>query len=167
MRLFFACWPPAGTAQALARWASEVRNDSGGKLIAVENIHLTLAFLGEAQPESAIAAARQVKAGRHEVPIEAARYVKRNKMVWIGPQSAPSELASLAAQLREQLIRAGFKLEERPFAAHVTLIRKARQPKSIPPLPQLAWPVEEFLLVSSRISSPGSSYTPIERFALR
>jgi 2'-5' RNA ligase len=167
VRLFFACWPPAETAQALARWAAEVRNVSGGKLIAVENIHLTLAFLGEAEPGPAIAAAREIEGGAHELPIHAARYVRRNEMVWVGPDAVPAKLASLAAQLRKELARRQFKLEERPFAAHITLIRKARPPKSIPPLPQVAWPVHEFLLVSSQTSAKGSTYTPVERFPLR
>ena len=167
MRLFFACWPPAETARALAHWAAEVRNDCGGKLTAVENIHLTLAFLGEAQADPAVAAAREVKARAHELPIDSARYVKRNEMVWVGPEAVPQELASLAAQLRDALVRRQFRLEERPFAAHVTLIRKARRPSSIPALPTVSWPVDEFLLVASKISPKGSIYTPIERFALR
>jgi 2'-5' RNA ligase len=144
-----------------------VRNDCGGKLTAVDNIHLTLAFLGEAQPEPAAAAAREVKVRAHELPIDAARYVKRNEMVWVGPEALPEELASLAAQLREALVKRQFRLEERPFAAHVTLIHKARRPGSIPPLPTVRWPVDEFLLVASKTSSKGSIYTPIERFALR
>lgn len=167
MRLFFACWPPAETAQALARWAAEVRNDSGGKLTAVESIHLTLAFLGEAQAEPAAAAAREVKARAHELPIDAARYVKRNEMVWVGPEQPPQSLLSLADHLHLSLRNGGFVLEQRPFAAHVTLIRKARRPGSIPPLPKVRWPVDEFLLVASKTSSKGSTYTPIERFALR
>jgi 2'-5' RNA ligase len=166
VRLFFASWPPRETAQALARWASEVCNESGGKPIIVENIHLTLAFLGEADRDKAIAAARGVKGRRHELPIDAARYVKRNQMVWVGPSEVPASLAALAADLRGQLLRRQFALEERPFAAHVTLIRKARRPRSMPPLPAVSWPVEEFLLVSSTTSSNGSAYTPLERFAL-
>lgn len=166
MRLFFASWPPRETAQALGRWASEVSSESGGKLTVVENIHLTLAFLGEADPAKAIAAARPVKARRHQLPIDAARYVKRNEMVWVGPAEVPPSLASLAAALRNQLVREQFALEERPFAAHVTLIRKAKRPRSIPPLPAVFWPVDEFLLVSSKTSSNGSAYTPLERFAL-
>ena len=167
MRLFFASWPPRETAQALGRWASEVSSESGGKLTLVENIHLTLAFLGEADPAKAIVAARGVKARRHGLPIDAARYVKRNEMVWVGPAEVPPSLASLAADLRVELVRQQFALEERPFAAHVTLIRKARRPGSIPPLPAVSWPVDEFLLVSSKTSSNGSAYTPLERFALR
>jgi len=167
VRLFFALWPPRETAQALAGWASEVRNESGGKLTVVENIHLTLAFLGNADPEKASAAARRVQGRRHELPIDAARYVKRNQMVWVGPDTAPPLLASLAADLRESLLKGQFVMEERPFAAHVTLIRKARRPTSIPPLPQVAWPVDEFLLISSKTSAGGSAYTPVERFPLR
>lgn len=166
MRLFFALWPPAATAQALARWAAEVHRQSGGKLTVVENIHLTLAFLGEAEPEDAIAAARRVDGRRHHLPVDAARYVKRNQMVWVGAVVMPPELASLAADMRSALAGAGFALEERPFAAHVTLVRKARMPGSIPRLPQVEWPVDEFLLVRSRTSPKGSVYEPIERFPL-
>jgi 2'-5' RNA ligase len=46
------------------------------------------------------------------------------------------------------------------------LVRKARAAKSLPPLPALDWPVTEFLLVRSTLSSAGSSYEPLERFAL-
>ncbi|HEX7055212.1 MAG TPA: RNA 2',3'-cyclic phosphodiesterase [Burkholderiales bacterium] len=167
MRLFFALWPPPETARALSLWAAEARNESGGKLALVENIHLTLAFLGDADPGKAIAAARQVQARAHGLPIDAARYVQRSGMVWVGPQTPPAELASLAEQLRAALGRQRIALEERPFAAHVTLIRKARRPRAIPPLPRVAWPVDEFVLVSSRTSPEGSTYTPVERFALR
>jgi 2'-5' RNA ligase len=167
VRLFFACWPPVETAQALGRWAAEVRDESAGKVTAVENIHLTLAFLGNAEPDKAIAAARRVNGRRHELPIDAARYVKRNEMVWVGSTAVPAPLLELASDLQASLRSAGFALEDRPFAAHVTLIRKARRPASIPPLPDVDWPVDEFLLVSSRTSAAGSTYRPVERFSLR
>lgn len=167
MRLFFALWPPADTARALGEWAAEVAKQCGGKVTAIANIHLTLAFLGETEPDKAIAAARSVKAPHHGLPIDAAQYVKRNEMVWVGPASMPAELGALAADLHHALRAAGFVLEERPFRAHITLIRKARSPKSIPPLPRVEWPVGEFVLMRSRTSSKGSTYEPLERFALR
>ena len=89
MRLFFALWPPRETAQALAAWAAEVQTGTGGKVTATENIHLTLAFLGDADPEAAIGAARRVKGRRHELPIETAKYVRRNEMVWVAPAAMP------------------------------------------------------------------------------
>jgi len=166
VRLFFALWPPRETAGALGRWAAEVSQQSGGRVTGVENIHLTLAFLGEAEPAKALAAARAVSGRRHDLPIDAARYVKKNEMVWVGPQTMPPALGALAADLHAALRAAGFRLDERPFAAHVTLVRKARLPKSIPQLPRVAWPVDEFVLVRSRTSPKGSTYESIERFPL-
>lgn len=167
MRLFFALWPPRETAQALAAWAAEVQTGSGGKVTATQNIHLTLAFLGDADPEAAMGAAQRVKGRRHQLPIETAKYVRRNEMVWVAPAAMPEPLGDLVASLHGELRAASFKLEDRPFAAHITLIRKARMPKTLPPLPAVEWPVEEFVLVRSRTSSKGSSYEPVDVIALR
>ena len=167
MRLFFALWPPRETAQALAGWAAEVQKVSGGKVIATQNVHLTLAFLGEAEPDAAIRAAHRVKERAHQLPIETAKYVRRNEMVWVAPVTTPPALAELVASLHGSLKVSSFRLEERPFAAHVTLIRNARQPQSLPPLPRVRWPVDEFVLVRSRTSPKGSTYEPVEAFPLR
>ena len=167
MRLFFALWPPRESAQALAGWAAEVQKQSGGRVTATENIHLTLAFLGESDPDKARAAAGAVKGYRHELPIDSAKYVRRNEMVWVGPAAMPEALADLVAQLHGSLKAQAFVLEDRPFAAHVTLIRKARPPKSLPALPRVEWPVNEFVLVRSRTSPKGSTYEPVELTALR
>ena len=166
MRLFFAAWPPRDTAEGLHRWAAEVCRQCGGRVTAVDNIHLTLAFLGEADAAQATIAAQRVKGQAHRLPVDAARYVKRNEMVWVGAAAVPAELTALAASLHAALKAEGFTLEERPFAAHVTLIRKARMPQSIPALPRVEWPVEEFVLVRSRTSPKGSTYEPVGRFPL-
>lgn len=167
MRIFFAIWPPAGSARALAQWAREAQEKTGGKTTPEEKIHLTLAFLGESDPEKAIAAAKRVKAKAHELPIEQARYWRENNIVWAGPRETPLPLKALFDSLSAELYREEFILERRPFAAHVTLIRKARASKSLPPLPDLDWPVDEFVLVRSALSSAGSSYEPLERFRLQ
>lgn len=162
MRLFFAAWPPADTAAALHEWSRALR----GKPTAEENIHLTLAFLGEADPGRASAAAKRVKGRRHALPLEVARYVKRNEMIWVAPRETPSELEALVGALQLELYREEFILERRPFAAHITLLRKASAPHRMPPPPRVDWPVREFLLVRSRTSPRGPSYEPVERFPL-
>ncbi len=167
MRIFFAIWPPAATARALAQWAREAQQKNGGKTTPEEKIHLTLAFLGEIDPQRAIAAARRVKAKAHALPIEQARYWRENNIVWVGPRETPAPLKALFESLSGELYREEFILERRPFAAHVTLVRKARAGKSLPALPSLDWPVDEFVLVRSALSSAGSTYEPLERFRLR
>jgi RNA 2',3'-cyclic 3'-phosphodiesterase len=163
MRLFFALWPSASAAQALAAWAEEVRALSGGRRTAEGNIHLTLAFLGQADPARAIAAARRVQGAPHRLPIEHARCV--NRMVWAGPRETPAPLAALHQALAIELFREEFILERRPFAAHVTLLRDARG-AVLQALPAIDWPVGEFVLVKSSLSRRGPSYEAIERFQL-
>ncbi len=131
-----------------------------------DKIHLTLAFLGEADLARAIRAAASVQATVHQLPIEQARYWRENNIVWAGPRETPSQLKALHERLSVALYREEFILERRPFAAHVTLIRKARAAE-LASLPRVEWPVREFCLVRSAISSKGASYEPLERFALR
>jgi RNA 2',3'-cyclic 3'-phosphodiesterase len=164
MRLFFALWPPGATAHALADWADAAQRATGGRRTAEGNIHLTLAFLGKADPAKAVAAARRVKAQAHRLPIEQGRYL--NRMVWAAPKETPPALAALHEKLAMELYREEFILERRPFAAHVTLIRDARR-APLPPVPDVEWPVCEFLLVRSSVSSRGATYEPLERFPLQ
>ena len=166
MRLFFALWPPAKTAHALAQWTHQIAHDTGGTPTASDQIHLTLAFLGEADPAKAFNVAQRVQGARHALPIDHAQYWKHNKLVWVGPQAMPAPLAALVGRLHAALKDHGFVLEDRPFAAHITLLRKAKAPKALSPLPKLDWPVNEFLLVRSRTSPKGSTYEPVERFPL-
>jgi RNA 2',3'-cyclic 3'-phosphodiesterase len=166
MRIFFAVWPPAETACALADWAQSAQRQTGGRATDAAKIHLTLAFLGEADSGRAIDAARNVKGKAHCLPIEQARYWRDNRIVWAGPREAPAPLLELFQRLELELYKRDFILERRPFAAHVTLIRKARAAKSLPPLPALDWPVREFILVRSTLSSAGSAYDVLGRFPL-
>jgi len=162
MRLFFALWPPREAAQVLAQWASEVARISGGRATPEDKIHLTLAFLGGVDPQKAVTAAKPVRSARFDFPVETAKYWRDNHIVWVGPREMPEGLQALVERLQLALYRAEFILERRPFAAHVTLVRKARAPKALPPLPKLDWPVREFALVNS----DQGRYKDVERFAL-
>ncbi len=169
MRLFFAVWPPHRTAERLAHWAAQAQKSTGGRLTRAESIHLTLAFLGEVEEEkvaAAVRAARRTQGERHALPIEEGRLWAHNRIVWVGPREMPAALGSIAERLRALLAAEGFNLERRPFAAHITLIRKARSEGRLPPLPAVEWPVDEFVLVRSLLSSRGSSYQALERFPL-
>jgi 2'-5' RNA ligase len=156
VRLFFACWPGAGTAQALADWAGEVGKACGGHTIRPERIHLTLSFLGEADPATARGLAQSVRGPASCFVLERSRYWAHNRIVWVGPAQTPPALAQLARLLGE----------ERVFRAHVTLIRDARAPRALPPPPALEWPVTQFTLVNSVLGPEGPSYAVLERYAL-
>jgi 2'-5' RNA ligase len=159
---FFAVWPPDATARALEAWALGLE----GRVTPAHKVHLTLAFLGNVKPEKASAAARSIKGRAHALPLEKAQYWKHNRIVWAGPRDTPATLAALVAELHAALRRAGYTLEDRPYAAHVTLLRSAPPPRELPPLPRVEWPVSEFTLVRSAVSNRGSAYEIVERFPL-
>jgi RNA 2',3'-cyclic 3'-phosphodiesterase len=165
MRLFFAVWPPAAAAHDLFLWAESAARATGGRRTTEGNIHLTLAFLGKADADRAIRAGKRVQGKAHQLPIEEARYVRANRMVWVAPRETPPALSALHESLAMELYREEFILERRPFAAHVTLIRDAQRAQ-LPSLPEVQWPVEEFMLVRSTVSSRGAAYEPLERFTL-
>ena len=165
MRLFFALWPPAATAEALHEWARNAQRTTGGRVTRTETIHLTLAFLGETPPErldAAIAAARRVRAPRGTLAIERAKWWKHNRIVWVGPEKTD---ASLHEALAKELRAEGFSLEKRAFAAHVTLIRKAGE-GTLPPVPKVEWPLERFVLVRSVLAGEGPAYEMLAEFPL-
>jgi RNA 2',3'-cyclic 3'-phosphodiesterase len=156
MRLFFAAWPPADVARSLADWARETQRVCRGNVTREDRIHLTLAFLGDADPEMARARAEAIHLPALSFGIEQARYWAHNRIVWAGPQQTPAQLQALARALGET----------RTFAAHVTLIRKARPSVSLPPPPALQWPVTRFTLVNSVLGPEGPSYEVLERYDL-
>jgi RNA 2',3'-cyclic 3'-phosphodiesterase len=157
VRLFFALWPTQETARALGRWAQALE----GRHSPQEKIHMTLAYLGEADAQKAASAGRRVQAAPFRMTLEEASYWSHNKIVWVGPRQVPAEMTSLVQALQLELYKESFILERRPFAAHVTLLRKApAQP--LPALPALEWPVKELALVRTS----GGSYQTLERFAL-
>jgi RNA 2',3'-cyclic 3'-phosphodiesterase len=131
--------------------------------VRAENIHLTLAFLGETENLPIL---KRIGGKRHALPIEQAQYWKHNRIVWVGPQETPSALADLVSALNLLLRQGGFSTESRKFAAHVTLIRKARDAGPLPSLPAVDWPVDEMVLVQSVLGGQGPRYEVLERFRL-
>lgn len=135
-----------------------------------ETLHVTLAFLGEV-PESAIDAAESAAGSlvgkSFDLRLDHLAYWKHNRILWAGCSNLPPALAALADGLARALRADGFHLDERPFAAHVTLLRDARCPPELPALAgPLQWHVGEFALVESRPSSAGPHYEPLRRWPL-
>jgi 2'-5' RNA ligase len=170
VRLFFALWPSRRVAAELSAAAESVSLIAGGRRVGKEAIHLTLAFLGDVkQPRVANAetAARRVKFSRFTFRVENLGVWKHHSLVWAGPASPSAELQALAGELAEALAEAGFELERRRFAAHVTLVRNANVNTALPWNHSVEWPVSEFVLVRSRPGGGGSKYEILGRFAAK
>lgn len=167
-RCFFALWPDAAVAEGLHRIAVDAHRSSGGRLMRLDTLHLTLAFLGDI-PGGRVLEARRVADAVAVAPfdlmLDRLGYWRHNRILWAGG-AVPPRLTLVANALGDGLSDAGFTLDARPFAPHVTLLRDA-QCATIPSLSEaITWPVREFLLAASRPTAGGARYEIIGRWSL-
>lgn len=136
-----------------------------------ETIHLTLAFLGDVAVERLPELQRVaggIDATAFELTLDRFGIWQHNRLLWAGCTTPPS-LFDLACSLKTRLLEAGFTVADakRPFAPHVTLVRKlSRFDVALPAVEALNWPCREFVLVRSRLSAAGSGYEVLARFSL-
>ena len=168
-RYFFAVWPGTSVRARLQEWSASVRMDPPARQILADKLHITLVFLGEldgAQLDAVRRVAAAVDWPGGTLVLDRIGYWKRSSIVWAGSREGCESLSALAEGLREGLRRLGFRVEARPFVPHVTLYRKAqRRPKWEPRA--VEWPIDEFCLVKSRLSSDGAAYEVLARWSAR
>ena len=160
-RLFFALWPGESARAALAAWSRELRALCGGRAPHPQDLHLTLAFLGSLDADRIAAierAAGEVAPRAATLVLDRPGFWKHNRIVWAGASSPPPELETLVADLRGALARSGAAFDAKRFVSHVTLLRDAREPPSLPALEPIRWEFEGFALAGSSQRSGGSRY---------
>ncbi|MGH8667279.1 MAG: RNA 2',3'-cyclic phosphodiesterase [Burkholderiales bacterium] len=169
LRAFFALWPPEAVRSALLGWAQACRASTAGRLVRRENLHTTLAFLGEIDrsrlPELAVLA-QELVAERFELVLDRVGYWSHNGIVYAAAESMPAPLSALAGALALRLAGAGFRIEERSYFAHVTLLRAARRAPAGVRVASLRWQVDTLALVQSVRSGGRLVYRPLERWTL-
>jgi 2'-5' RNA ligase len=161
VRLFFALWPGDSVRAGLARWSRELHALCGGRIMAPEKLHVTLAFLGsveDAHVAEVERAAGEVGAPVASLVLDQPGYWKHNRIAWAGASLVPPELEALVSELRGALARSQIRFDAKPFVSHVTLLRDAREPKAMPALDPIPWKVEGFSLVESVTLPRGSRY---------
>ena len=182
MRLFFAVQLPAevrerlGTALAAARRAG----GDGVGFTRVEQLHFTLAFLGETERvEDACAAASGIsELPEFELAIAGAGAFpspSRPRVLWLGVSAGGPELVAVADRVCSGLRERGFDLESRPFLPHLTVgrirqrgERDARRALSAIPTGEVARaPVREICLMQSVLGAGGAKHSVVRAFPLR
>jgi RNA 2',3'-cyclic 3'-phosphodiesterase len=164
-RVFFALWPDDLTRSALSRATRRAVDGCGGRPIAKERLHLTVAFLGEMTAEH-LALARSVPpipVGEFELTLDAIGVWPESRILWLAPLAPPPALGSLTARLWDGLAERGFRPEERMYRPHVTLARRASRPVDAVVEP-VRWPVHDLALVESLPHGRNVHYEVLERW---
>lgn len=177
-RLFVAVDLARSDAEALAAWAaSAVGDDPGLRLVDVDKLHLTLAFLGhraldEVEPLAALVA----EAGDAPPPLS----LRSDGALWLSPrrphvltvaiEDRDGGLASLHDRVWTALEGAGFEREKRPFRPHLTVARVRHgwtaPRRQLPPAPARDLTAESLVLYRSYLGGGPARYEAVVRVAL-
>ena len=132
MRCFIALEMPPAVKEHAAGLIKELKSAGADvKWVAPENLHLTLQFLGEVEPErqpGLEAALARACAGRPVLELAvtgcgAFPGIKKPRVIWLGLAGMIEELAALAEAMQAANQPLGFEPEARAFKAHLTLGR--------------------------------------------
>jgi 2'-5' RNA ligase len=173
-RLFFALWPDEAARAALLEATRAAIAAAGGRAVAAQNLHATLAFLG-AVPEQRLDElhhmadqVRRSASARAPLVLQfewLEHWVRPQILVAVGHATSPAA-GALAEALKTATLAAGFSPDLKPFQAHVTLARKVSRAASAPIGEPVAWRFDAFALIESRTEARGPSYSIVHSYPL-
>jgi len=177
VRLFFALWPDPDARAQLAEAAADLPTAGGAILVAPENYHLTLVFVGEVA-ESRVPLLQQIggeqRAVACTIKIDAYEYWREPRVLVAVARETPTALKEMSVGLYERLALHGAQLNPEnprsakaaPFRAHVTLARKVAQAPVLEAMSPFCWSARSFTLVRSDTSGARSVYTVVDTWPL-
>lgn len=161
MRLFIAIRLDDNIKNALTAVQKTLRaNRVGGNYTKVENLHLTLAFIGEyGDPDRVLEVIRSVPF--EPIPIPLQGFGSFGDLYWCGLARA-DELTAYVRRLRRALAEADIPFDRKRFSPHITLLRRAvfdRMPGVI--VPEASMTAERVSLMRSERGKNGMIYTEL------
>jgi 2'-5' RNA ligase len=165
----------------VARLEAECKGTRGARWARVEEMHVTLKFIGEVAAEKVEEIKKELEGVRSGAVVELNfrgvgffPNAKHPRVFWAGIEATPN-LAEMAAEIETRLERLGIPREERAFRPHLTLARF----KSEEGLPKLREAIEkagamefgvtrsgEFHLYESKLLRGGAVYTRLATFSI-
>ena len=165
MRLFVAIGLSQEVRSALLAAIDVLRRQGRGNFTRPENLHLTLAFIGETdRAQEAEAAILGVEAPAFSLMVEGIG--RFQDLYWAGTAPCPP-LTTLQRQVEGALRSWEFPLERRPFRPHLTLCRSYRPGPGFDPaavkraLGAPACPIDRIRLMASSRVDGRLTYTEV------
>jgi 2'-5' RNA ligase len=157
LKLFYALWPDENSRASIAGLQRTVQ----GRQTSYENLHLTLAFLGQ-QPAALLPALKKIMtdlpASQMTLALDRVGYFTRHRIAWAGMHEVPEALNTLYADLVQTLKRQHIVFDSEPdFRPHLTLARDAPAPSELEFEP-IVWRADCIALVQSVTNPDGVCY---------
>jgi len=167
-RLFFALWPDAGSRTYIHYINQRVTLPGIRKLIP-ENLHITLVFLGNVDDQVAVAVQRraaEIIAPPVSLQFDELDFWPKPKVLCLTCCKQPKAIYQLVNALTQIVSDYPVKLDPRPYRAHITLARKAKQRPDLKFDPVFI-EADSFALVESESTEQGVKYQVLERWPLK
>lgn len=161
MRLFIAIRLDDNIKNALAEMQGTLRaNRVGGNYTKLENLHLTLAFIGEyGDPDRVLEVIRSVPF--EPIPVRLQGFGSFGDLCWCG-LARSDELTAYVRRLRRALAEAEIPFDRKRFSPHITLLRRAaceRMPGVA--VPEASMTARRVSLMRSERGKNGMIYTEL------
>jgi len=172
LRLFCALRLPADAIEELSRWQARAFAGVGGvRVLAREQVHVTLAFLGSrpaGELEAIAAELREAARSAEPAKLTITRYRETRSVGMLVCDDEGGRATSLAGDLHARLERLGvYERERREWLPHLTVIRFRERPRLQPPLPELEPVVTSEAAVYMSVLRPsGAQYEVLQSVAL-
>jgi 2'-5' RNA ligase len=181
IRTFIALELPPSVISLLEKVQDDLKSMKiRAKWVRPENIHLTLKFLGNINPDDidniggAMMDAVDDFAGINLVARGVGVFpgIKRPRVIWVGLGGQIQLLFAMQRALEDNLEALGFRKEKRPFKGHLTLgrIRQTIDPSMIhqimreyATLPSEKFTVRRIILFKSDLKPTGAVYSQLQQ----
>ncbi|MDR3254336.1 MAG: RNA 2',3'-cyclic phosphodiesterase [Synergistaceae bacterium] len=183
IRSFVCVKPPRDVGEAISSWIAGLGCFGNYRWVSREQIHITLRFLGEAEPSLAqkMDTALSFIGGLDEFDVALAGSggfpnMSRPRALWLAVADGAGDLSKLASRVEQAARSSGFAPNPqsgRKFNAHLTI---ARARSDAPPLedlvrelksaPSFSWRCRSFLLMKSTLTPEGAIHTPLREYPL-
>jgi RNA 2',3'-cyclic 3'-phosphodiesterase len=161
-RLFVAVWPPEDVISELT--GLHRKDQLGIRFVPPENWHITLRFIGDADPDQVIEALDGATLPRADARLGPAVDMLAERALVI-PAAGLDDLSEAVTDLTAHI----GKPTRKRFFGHLTLARvktHVAMPRTLGTLVNATFEVDEIALVQSRLDPAGARYETIETWPL-
>ncbi len=172
LRLFLGFRLPDATARRVVSWQqAQLGALERARLVPVENLHVTIAFLGPrpaGELDSIAGALREATEEAARPVLTAAGYRETRSVGMLVFDDRDGHATRIAEEVHKRLAQLGvYEPERRRWLAHLTVVRFRERPRLQPPIPDLG-PVtmSDAAVYISRLRPTGAQYEVLESVPL-
>lgn len=187
IRSFIAIELPQPIQQKLTEIITRLKSPRTGvvRWVPVNNIHLTVKFLGDVSPTNLDLLMKMLKAEVSRQPVFSYTVAglgafpspRRPRVLWVGI-TAPPQLNTLVHRIEAETIKLGYAPEERPFSPHLTLgrVSQSATPEQVSQVAEVlagmkvgelgVAEVSSVVLFKSDLTPSGAEYTQMLKVGL-